>query len=220
MKKKFSLLLLMITFLSSCNYDIVYSCDENINDWVHDNLNAIQVMTRSDWNKIEEKFKIPVYRAFTLEQKVVFWNEKLADLLLLEWSDNEKIHIQSLITFINEHQHFLNGYTLLSDDEKNVFDLFFHQWIYTAQNELKWNNKLLYAILATGHSLVDNKGTLDIYKNRSALLSYGESNCNCSTASDWCTPSNWDCLKVPCVETSHGCGTLLVYLCDGRCGGY
>lgn len=220
MKKIYSVVLLMITLLSSCNQDIVYSCDKSTNDWVYDNLNTIQVMTRSDWNRIEEKLKIPVYRAFTIEQKVAFWNEKLTDVLLFEWSDNEKTHIQSLITFINEHQHFLNGYALLSDKEKNTFDLYFHQWISTAKNNFKWNRKLLYAILASGHSLLDNKGTLAISPNRKTLLSSTESDCNCSTESDWCSPNSWDCQNTLCVETNHGCGTLLVYGCNGRCGGY
>ena len=207
--------------LCSCDKETTYSCDESIDNWVHENLSEIRLMSRSEWNNLEEGLKIPVYRAFTLQQRVDFWNEKLTNVLALNWSEKEREHIGLLNKFINEHRSFLNGYDIMSDDEKNIFDLFFYGWMDKAKINFKWSDKLIYAILASGNTLIDTNGTLLVNQSssRSSLLSSSESTCNCSQSSDWCTPIGWDCENAPCDKTSLGCGTILVYDCDGRCGG-
>lgn len=208
--------------LCSCSQEIVYSCDEAVDEWVHENISEIRIMARAEWNNLKEDLKIPVYRAFTLQQRVNFWNERLADILSLEWSDEEIGHIDSLVNFINEHRHFLNGYSFMSDDEKNIFDLFFYQWMDKARTNFKWSDKLLYAILASGNTLLDTDGTLSVNQTGGKGTFRSEdakSQCNCSKSSDWCTPSSWDCEDSPCEDTFLGCGTMLVYDCTGRCGG-
>jgi len=40
--------------------------------------------------------------------------------------------------------------------------------------------------------------------------------CSCSTSSDWCG-GNYDCYSGPCDATSLGCGTFLLYSCNGLC---
>lgn len=214
-------MLFISIWLSSCNQETVYSCDASADAWVHDNLAEIQVMTRSEWNNLEEGLKIPAYRAFTLQQRVNFWNEKLTDVLALGWSDEESEHLNLLIQFINEHQHFLDGYDNMTDEEKNIFDLFFYQWTNKAKEDFQWSDRLLRSIIASGNTLLNKKGKLLVNRGngRKAILLSTESTCNCSMASDWCTPSGWDCEEVPCEETSWGCGTILVYDCDGRCAG-
>lgn len=210
-------------YLCSCNQETVYSCNESIDKWVHENLSEIQVMSRSEWNNLEEEFKIPAYRAFTLQQRIDFWNEKLTDILSLEWSKEETDHINSLIDFINEHHHFLNGYSFMSDDEKNVFDLFFYQWMDKAKTDFRWPNKLLYAILASGNTLLDTNGTLSTNQTNNKKTPFSvdpKSQCNCSQSSDWCISSfaSYSCEDHECEE-GDGCGTLFVYNCNGLCGG-
>ena len=208
--------------LCSCEQETVYSCNASVDEWVHENLSDIQVMTRSEWNNLEEELKIPAYRAFTFQQRIDFWNERCTEMLSLEWSDEEKEHITLLLNFINEHTNFLNGYSSMSDEEKNVFDLFFYQWRDKARTDFNWSDNLLRAVLASGNKLLDTKGTLLINQgnNRTSLLSDSESDCNCSQSSDWCTPPGWDCEDVSwCEEDTWGCGTILAYDCDGRCGG-
>lgn len=207
--------------LCSCNQETIYSCNESVDEWVHENLSEIQLMSRSEWNSLDEGLKTPVYRAFTLQQRVSFWNERLTDILALEWSGEEREHINSIIKFINTHRHFLGGYSLMSDDEKNLFDLFFYQWMDKAKIDFKWSDKLLYAILASGNTLLDTNGTVLINQasSRVALLSDTEPKCNCSRSSDWCTPNGWDCENTPCKTDSPGCGTMWAYDCNGRCGG-
>lgn len=204
---------------SPCNSEEpIYSCDQTENEWVKENLSDIQTMSRSEWVNMDEHLKIPVYRAFTQKQKLDFWISKFKDVLSLNWNDAEREHISSLIEMIKEQAPVLDGYEKLSDEEKNEFDLFFYKWFETSRETFKWNDKLIYGIIASGNTLLDKEGNLSISNNRMTNLSYTESNCNCSTRSDWCTPSNVYCESTSCSTTS-GCGTMFVYDCNGRCGG-
>lgn len=216
--KKLYVFAIALSFFSSCsNEEKVYSCNESINEWVCENLSDIRTMSRTEWSKSDEKLKIPIYRAFTHQQRLDFWLGKFQEVLSLDWSDAEKKHISKLIKELESHPNFVDGYNGLSDQEKNEFDLFFYEWFEISKNEFKWSDRQLYAIVASGNTLLDTKGTLLVSKNKEATLSYAESNCNCSTSSDWCSTSM--CEDVSCEDTFLGCGTIFAYDCDGRCGG-
>ena len=58
--------------LCSCQEPLMYSCDEELNDWVIDNMEDIQLLSRSEWKKLEMEYQIPAYRAFTSKQKQDF----------------------------------------------------------------------------------------------------------------------------------------------------
>lgn len=222
MKQFFTLILFMSLFLQSCNNEVVYSCDEIVNEWVRENISNIRIMSRSEWNNLEEDFKIPAYRAFTHQQRVNFWKNRFCEILKLEWSNEEKTHIELLLDFIDNNQYIFEGYSMMSDNEKNVFDLFFYEWKDKAKVDFGWSDSLLFSILASGNTMIDTKGTLLITDNKvnsRALKPY--STCNCSRSSDWCisSSSSYICENVPCEETTNGCGTIWVYDCNGRCGG-
>lgn len=222
MKKFFMLISLVGITLCSCNNENIYSCNDAIDEWVHDNLSEIRVMSRAAWTTLDEEVKAPVYRAFTNQQRVDFWAKKLEELLLLDWNEVEKEHIVSAYSFIKTNPHFLDGYNILSDEEKNKFDLFFYKWIEKGKAELHWSMELMYGIIASGNRLIDKRGTLLTTVNqtgsRAAVLSTSESECNCSKSSDWCTPSNVFCDDAVC-DIVGGCGTFWSSDCDGRCGG-
>lgn len=221
MKQIFTLVILVSLCLYSCNNEVVYSCDENINEWVHENLSDIRIMSRSEWNNLEEDIKVPVYRAFTHQQRVNFWKNRFSDILALEWSDEEKAHIGLLLDFVNDNQYIFEGYDIMSDKEKNIFDLFIYEWKDKARVDFGWSNSLLFSILASGNTMLDTTGTLLITsnkKNSRYLEPY--SSCNCSTSSDWCDSSSInECEKKSCDDSTYGCGTIWIYSCNGVCGG-
>ena len=100
--------------LLSCDFndDLKYSCDETTNQWVRDNLNQIHRMNRNDWSKVSNSMKIPVYRAFTPDQKITFWLQRIAEIQELGWNEQEKEHIQKVSDFINTHNEFFFVKTL------------------------------------------------------------------------------------------------------------
>lgn len=52
MVKKNAFVVVLFTLLMvSCNKDteMIYSCNETINNWVEENLDEIHLMTRADW---------------------------------------------------------------------------------------------------------------------------------------------------------------------------
>ena len=216
------LTLVVFTCFLSCSQseDPTYSCNKAENEWVKRHLSEIRTMSRAEWNYVDEGLKIPVYRAFTHQQRLDFWVSKFTDVLSLDWSDAEKQHISSLLETIKEHTNYLDGYENLSEAEKDEFDLFFYKWIEKSKEEFQWSKELIQGMIASGNTLLDKKGNLAISKNRMANMSYSESStCNCSLSNDWCTPSNVYCEAVSCEETFLGCGTILAYNCTGRCGG-
>ena len=226
MGKKIFFIICTSLFLLSCNNEVIYSCNETIDEWIHENLPDIQSMSRSEWNNLEEELKLPVYRAFTIQQRIDFWNEKVTETLSLDWTNAEREHINLVLHFVNQYPHCLNGYDLLSDKEKNNFDLFFYKWTEKATNELNWSKELIYALVVSTNKLLDTKGTLLTSvnpKGRSAVLTTTESQCNCNIKDNWCLNSSCD--ETPCEKDKEkgmlflGCGFLGAKECNGRCGG-
>ncbi len=172
----------LLSVFASCQKEEIYSCNEEVNDWVKENLKEIRTMTRSEWKNLDEYVKRGCFVAFTQQQKVDFWKEKFNEALELGWTKEEAEHIK-------------------------------------AEQQFQWSKSTIAGLIATGNKLLDKKGTVQINQTRAMTKSGGESRCNCSTSSDWCSGSV-DCQSTnDCDDNNHGCGTLFVYSCDGRCNG-
>ncbi|WP_448780266.1 hypothetical protein [Bacteroides congonensis] len=67
MKKLFyTAILLFVLLFSSCQEEKqTYSCDPTIDQWVKNNLDEIQSMTRATWKTLPENFKGATFGAFT-----------------------------------------------------------------------------------------------------------------------------------------------------------
>lgn len=221
-------------FFSSCSQfdEPKYSCDKTIDSWVKDNLNEIRVMSRGDWMGIEDDFQRPVYRAFTPEQKFNFWMTKFEEVLQLEWTMEEKMHINRLIEFVEAHREmFCDGDVdeVLEDE----IDLFQYQWCEYAQTEFDWNNKVIYAIAATGKKMLATDGAIDGDINNRAksvngVMQHGSETgsgyipeCSCSKESYFCYflafGQSGVCKDAKCKETDGGCGFMWWKDCDGQC---
>lgn len=111
MKKLFFIvgLLSLLTFFSCQNEEnVYYSCDEAEDAWVKENLSSIRKMETTEWFSISEKLKLPVYRAFSLEQKQSVWMEKLEDVMMNnEWKTEEIEHLQQLYDALSMHSEWL-----------------------------------------------------------------------------------------------------------------
>lgn len=208
----------ILLIFAACQNDEerIFSCDSVTNEWVHQNLSEIHEMDRMDWTNSNQELAIPIYRAFTAEQKVAFWMSKLKETMSLDWSEREKAHIERVIQFIEAHKYLFEKDVL--EEELEKVDLFFYTWIYEAEHELGWSDYLCYAIVGTGYSLKNTQGELQMPRTKKAVfLSSTEPDCNCSKESDWCFGQQYACKAGSCDEASDGCGTLFVHACDGRC---
>ena len=99
----FFFFLVSLIFLTSCQkHELVYSCDPAINMQVIKNMQQIKDMEAGSWQAINDlEYQRGVYRAFSSEQKLSLWMHKLQNALTLTWTDEEKAHIETLISFLS-----------------------------------------------------------------------------------------------------------------------
>lgn len=231
---KYTLLSITCMICCYCEEDISYSCDPQTDIWVKKNLHDIKVMTRSQWKNLESvSLKKACYGVFSKNQRIKFWNEKLMEVLTLNWNQSEKNHILELLNFVNNHTEYFSS-NELSDTDYEIIDSFIYLWNEKAVEELHWNSKIIYAISVCGEKMLDKEGNLETINNVSEFSTQNETpDCICSKKSDWCdmytqgikqptiptpiTPGiKADCGNIKCNSGGH-CGTLLLYTCDGSC---
>ena len=225
------LIIIFVTIaLCSCSGDTdpVYSCDKTIDSWVRNHIEEIQKMDRSDWLIMDDKLKAASFRAFTQGQKIDFWKEKLAEVMALDWNEDELEHIQKVSDFIDTHTAFF-GDIPLSDEQNNELDLFFYQWATYAFEKLKWEKRTVYAIACTGLQLLSKNGDIGIIpsiaEEAEKMTKSSEQqkipDCDCHLSA-WnlmaCAPQIfWGCEESECDDEPKGCGWLLGQACDGLC---
>lgn len=208
--------------LVSCSSDDeeVYSCDKSVNLWVKAHVSEIQKMDRAQWLNVDQQKKIPIYRAFTPEQRIQFWESKFKEVNELPWTLEEKKHIEKVIEFFRTHEDYM--YESPTDGQLDEIDKFFYKWQSYAIDSLGWKKELCYAIAGSGEKLKNTKGELELAekqsltsKTKSAKV---ESSCNCNLTYDFCIGIA-PCENVVCNGADKGCGWLWMSSCNGLCGG-
>lgn len=189
MKKIFFATAVFISVLSftSCNQEDeqVYSCNKDANAWVKKNMAKVHSMSRSEWETMDETYARAAYVAFTPEQKLNFWREKISQTLTLSWNEKEIAHIKKLEDFINTHQ-FIFSDEGMSGNEEDIFETFCYQWCKDAEINLGWSKETIKSIIASGYSIKNTKGeTLNSKIKPKATMrvateSDGENKCNCN----------------------------------------
>lgn len=216
--KTIAITILFGMIMSACSSDEPkYSCNPEIDEWVKEHVDDIRLMTRADWLESDAEYSIPIYRAFTPEQRVNFWREKFQELKTLPWSDGEKNLIKEAESFFESHLNLFESETT-TDAQLDEAEVFFYKWSETAQKNYGWSDDMIRSMVVTGDRLVDTKGK--IYQNGktsgNVLLSTTES-CNCNKDS-WFTCSHHQaCDPASCNATNSGCGFMMLYECDGLC---
>lgn len=214
-------IVVVITFgfvMSACSGDEPrYSCNAEVDKWVREHVEEIHSMTRADWLESDAEFSIPIYRAFTPEQRVDFWRKKFQELYKLAWSAGELSLIKEAESFFEEHLNMF-GDEGPSERQLDDTDLFIYKWSEKARREFSWTDQMIRSIIASGDKVLDTKGT--VYHNSQAvgsvLLSSSES-CNCHVHSLFTCDQQTACETAKCNESSIGCGGFFFYSCDGRC---
>ena len=219
----FTLMLSISALFASCSQnEEVYSCDKSTNQWVVDNLSMVRGMNRQQWKELPSDKKIAAYRAFSPDQKISFWEDKLCELNKLPWSTREKEHINKIGEFIHSHEYFFER-ERLSPEEENELELFFYKWTSFAVENLGWTKQLAYAIAGTGYSIQNTSGELNIEEPifTKSMEKGKRPDCHCKINNPLaCFPGGAGiCDRADCTEVKPGCGWLLLETCDGMCDG-
>lgn len=214
---KFFVSIFTVSLFFSCSTDPVYSCDNEIDVWVKEHMSDIKEMNRQEWKTLDPQYAIAVYRAFTPEQKNTFWKEKISEVKRLNWTDAEIKHISKVESFIDTNgEIFSNEVRTLEEEDK--IELFFFQWSEYGKNTFGWTDEVVFSIVGTGFSARDTRGNSSIINIQPGDRIIGNGrDCDCSTKSDWCS-AGWECKSSDnCDGTSHGCGWVWTYSCNGEC---
>ena len=77
---------------------------QHLNEWAHENLQSIRSMDRDAWLNLDEEYKRPAFNALTPEQKLLFWKDKLKEVMTsFEWSEPERQHLMKMYRYLEEH---------------------------------------------------------------------------------------------------------------------
>ena len=215
----------LLFLFPSCNggLDEVYSCDKEINQWVINNRQSIQSLSRVEWLLLPDAQKVPAYRAFTKEQRVNCWLTKINEVLSLSWNDKEKEHIQEITRFIIDHQNLFDG-RKLSDEQIEDVELFFYKWQKRSIGIFGWDKDMCIDIAGSALPLRNKNVEFDYIETLPKLQigidrkDQDDGECNCSVRQDFCS-SPRPCKEGSCSDTYYGCGWLWVASCTGLCGG-
>lgn len=215
----------MLQLCSSCSKEY-YSCDQEVNNWVCNNLDNISKMTRKDWLEVSDvTYQRGIYNAFLVDQKINLWVGKIEELLGLNWSSAEKEHLIKLQVAIKENVNWFLVNCI--EEEQDKKDMFMYQWIDYATNKLNWQKELIYSIAFTPEMVTDSKTLLSSRtESVSSIKTRSEGggwkqDCNCHNPESAqyiiCGKTGDDCFIGNCTETLWGCGWLWSEGCNGLC---
>ena len=207
---------------TSCDDDPVYSCDEQTDRWVKDNMELVRNIDRDSFLTYSDSEKRAMYRAFTPEQRISMWKEKLNEVKMLSWNEKELSHITKLEEFINMHKEcFEDG---MSDENEDVLDVFFYQWQTYAIDSLGWDRQIGFAIAGSLNQMKENgeieREDLNMRKGMRTRSKSGE-DCDCSSKlfNDFCIGMYCND-RAKCEGVSSSCGWFWNKDCDGLCEFY
>ncbi|MDX8339754.1 bacteriocin fulvocin C-related protein [Draconibacterium sp. IB214405] len=207
MKKIFFLLGILTIFYACSDEDIIYSCDPDVDAIVKfGEINTAEI-TLVEFLEYDLTMQKALFRSFSIEKQKAFWLEKLDSVMVNEIETQlEFNHVDSLKTFLNDN------YGVVEPVLQQTFE---NQWINYARDTLLWEDQKIYFIISS----------LCIYEEQYELLMqvqtstrYIQSDCGCSTSSDYCYQQGGTCMGEGGCATVEGCGWLWQYDCNGGCG--
>lgn len=232
--KLFSVITLSLIFvLSSCNQEeLVYSCNPEIDLWVKENKQTIDVMSTNEFLSLERDYQKASYIAFSSKQREFLWVSKITETLQLNWNENEKMHLEKLLVVLKEYSRIFEKDC--PEEYKDEFKVWVYQWIKDGEEAFNWSPKLIKNLLSSPNQLLNKDG--DIKEGRIKKINYVKTRsendkderrtCNCYSTSNQgegiffddcseyshCVQGYWDC-----KPKGVGCGFFFLDPCDGYC---
>ncbi len=208
----FLTIIVSLTFYSCQKEKSLYSCDPAIELWVKKSLPVINKMQSSDILKLDPSIQVPVFRAFSSDQRLGVWLNRIDQILLLGWTEKERLHLIDLRKSLTAERF---SDEVVRDTEKfQKIKNYEKEWVNYGINELGWTKAMIgnmFARIDTPNEKINN------LKNGNLNPSIVDPHeCKCSTYDDYC-PVLGSCISGGCIITSWGCGLLFGYMCNGNC---
>lgn len=171
-------------------------------------------ITRSKWLELPDSLKRAVYTVMKPEVKYDFWIEKMDETEKLEWTDDERAHVDLLRSFIIKHPKLFEKGFLLDEANSKEFKGFIEEWRLISKEKFGWSNSMQYCIAAYGDVI-----TTQMFKELKDGLSFDRvgNYCECSSNSDWCSNGTCNSNERCSADAVDGCGTLWLFRCNGIC---
>lgn len=212
--KKLIICFLGIFFLAGCSQEeACYSCDENVDAYVKENLEAIQQMNRADIIKYPNEMQRAMYRSLSAEKKKEIWQDKFLQLNSLDLSDGERELMKKFQEFVNT-ANFSVGIT---DKERTYLESLREEGF----TKFGWTQR--FVVSAFGYlENVDRNGII-VKRDLDDVPVFTDPNTKPDCDCRW----GFTCLDGPCDERpkscilddddDYGCGWFLVQKCTGVC---
>ncbi|MDO4957208.1 MAG: bacteriocin fulvocin C-related protein [Bacteroidales bacterium] len=218
--KKYLLFIVCIFTLTSCEKNVIYSCNPEVNEWVQDNVQLIKKMDRTSWKKVTDiEKRAAIYVAFSPQQRKQFWIEKINEMLKMPFLPEELTHIKRLFYIIEEYPYMFENEMIETEEQKEERELVIQDWIQTGISSFGWSESFVADMVASGEELQLEGGTLKKTGTGPGSVDdnpeRGTCNCDKDQFFPWCK----FCENGTCNKQPTGCGFFLAYKCDGLCDG-
>ena len=206
----------MVLLIVACQDDEVkYSCNPNVDNYVKSSYNELYLMDSYEFSSLAIEVQRAAFRSFSPEKKHDLWFDRLNLILCNEtWSEEEYLHIYSLIEFLDIDLFVSIDPTSLYASEIKEFS---SEWINYAYETLAWDkSRLAFVVSSLSLNFDDYLLQLSEIKTiRSSTQLNDESSCDCNITSNYCSVS-LDCYPG-CISSNGGCGWLWSEPCNGIC---
>lgn len=153
MKHSSFLAIFVSLFIISCSQteEPLYSCDDDVDNWISEHLDDVKSMSRSTWLNIQDfELQKSVYALFNAEQKYIIWTEHLKEVMTLDWNPDEMLHLKRMYDFIADWPELFNGrIDTMTDEDADTFEIFIYKWQEYAKENLNWSDATIYATIAS-----------------------------------------------------------------------
>lgn len=219
-----SLFLLILVMLTTCTESIQESgphsnfLPQTLNtdaliEYINTHRKELEEISRQEVGRQDILIQKQIHLVLTPEKRYSLWIDKIDELIDQKSTNAEKDHL-------SKFKSALSIDLFRPDIEKlNQFQAFAEVWQEEAIVNLGWSAEDIKYI---GMSYSLNNSEIIVKEEQSDRVSFRVAPeippCNCSTKSTWwCDPDPCVSTLLNCKWSNPGCGTLLMYACDGWC---
>ena len=160
--------------------------------WVDANLDRLPTRLE-DFSAYSMTYRKAIYRALPAERREGLWSAHLGNMATAFANGTPER------TFFDDVRSRLGDYLSMAAGDPSLTELTEHAI------EVLGRENAREALVVLGGPKVRADGTPQPLAD-----------CTCSQGNDWC-PINFDCAASACEFQLFGCGTLLLFACDGDC---